>query len=82
MIRKSMLLLAAILLAASVMPNGADASPYRVIRWHGTNWCQVWDYGFSHPVGWYDVMSKRKGAFEAAARKQHRLWRKGRCPNG
>ncbi len=82
MVRKLFLIAAAAVVAAALLPAPADAAPYRVLRWHGTGVCQVWDYGFSYPWGWYDVLSRPKATFHRAVHKQHRLWHRGICPNG
>ena len=82
MMRKLILAASAAALAASLLPATADAAPYRVVRWHGVPFCQVWNYGISAPVGSYDVVSRPKATFYAAARKKHRLWHRGICPNG
>ena len=81
MYRKLMLAAAAGLLAASFAAAPADASPYRVIRWDVTGFCQVWDFGFG-PTPWpgnFQIVSKRKATLEAALWAQEKLWHKGVC---
>ena len=81
MYRKLSLAAAAGLLAASFAAAPADASPYRVIRWDVTGFCQVWDFGFG-PKPWpanYKVVSKRKATLAAALSTQEKLWHKGVC---
>jgi len=81
MLRKLLLAAAAGILAASFVAAPADASPYRVIRWDVTGFCQVWDFGFG-PGPWphdYKIVSKRKHSLGAALRAQDRLWHKGIC---
>jgi hypothetical protein len=80
--RRTFILYAAAGLVAS---GAAAASPaeasYRVIKWDGTNFCQIWDYGLPtrpFPAD-YRIMTKRLRSFEAALSAKERLWRHGHC---
>lgn len=74
-------ILAAALAAATMgfTAATADAAPYRVIRWAGTGYCQVWDYGVSRPFGVYKVMNRPKSTMSRALRTKCWLLRKYRC---
>jgi len=81
MYRKLLLAAAAGILAASFAAAPAAASPYRVIRWDFTGFCQVWDFGFGPTPfpGDYHIVSKRQYTFEAALWAERWLSRKGVC---
>jgi hypothetical protein len=81
MVRKLILAAAATAVVASLLPAPAGANPYRVVRWHGSNFCQVWNYGVSTPWGWYDIVSYPKATFNDALQTQQRFWHKGLCIN-
>lgn len=79
MLRKC--ILAAALAAATIgfAAATADAAPYRVVRWAGSGFCQVWDYGISTPFGLYKVVSRPKATIARALHTKHWLLRKHRC---
>lgn len=79
MFRKWMFAAALAAAAASAVPVTADAAPYRVVRWAGSGFCQVWDYGVSYPVGIYTVMSGPKASIHRAMHARHRLLHHGGC---
>jgi hypothetical protein len=61
----------------------AQATPYHLIRWDNTGYCQIWDLGITlQPVRWpsdYEVVSKRKPTIEASLATKDRLLKKGVC---
>jgi hypothetical protein len=81
MVHKLMFWIAAAIVAATLLPTSAGAAPYRVVRWHGMEFCQVWNYALGAPAGWYDVLSIPSATFHEARRTQHWLWHTGFCPN-
>jgi hypothetical protein len=69
---------AAIAVTALAVPAKAD---YRLIRWHDTGFCQVWDKSF--PVApWpanYSVVSHSMPTFTAALDVKDHMMHRGHC---
>jgi hypothetical protein len=64
----------------SFAASPAQAS-YRVIKWHVTNMCQIYDFGFGGPPipSNYRVLTGPLPSFGAALRAKDRLWHRGQC---
>jgi hypothetical protein len=80
--RRNLILCAAVgFVAAGFFATRPAQASYRVIKWSGTNICQIWDYGLpTRPFpSDYRVMTKPLPTLDAALRAKDRLWHKGRC---
>jgi hypothetical protein len=78
--RRLMLCAAAAFVAAGMLASPAQAS-YRVIKWQGTNVCQIWDYGMpTRPFPpTYRIMSKRLRTYGAALAAKQRNFHRWGC---
>jgi hypothetical protein len=69
---------ATVVLAAT---SPAQATPYHVIKYADTGFCQIWDNGIAI-TPWpthYTVMTHRQATFERAVAVKGRLLHKGYC---
>ena len=78
---KLILYAAAGIVAAGFLATTPAQASYRVIKWDGSHFCQVWDYGFPtrpFPAD-YHVMTKSLPSFDAALSAKARLRKHGHC---
>jgi hypothetical protein len=76
-----MLCAAAGLAAVGFLATSPAEASYKVIKWDGNNFCQVWDYGLPtrpFPAD-YRVMTKSLAGFDAALSAKERLRHRGHC---
>ena len=68
-------------LSALAMTGSAQAAPYHLIKWSGTDLCQVWDNGVpTQPMpAYFKAVSKKVPTFEAALAVKAGLMKKGVC---
>ncbi|CCE02432.1 hypothetical protein [Bradyrhizobium sp. STM 3809] len=72
---------AAIAAAALTAASPAGASPYHLIRWNDTGFCQVWDNGVPTrpwPANYQSISTSVPSLIEVLAMKEH-LLRHGHC---
>jgi len=80
--RRSLILCAGVgFVAAGFFATSPAQASYQVIKWRGTNICQIWDYGLpTRPFpSNYRVMTRPLPNFGAALSAKDRLWHQGRC---
>ena len=68
-------------LSALALTSTAQAAPFHIIKWSGTNICQVWDDGIPTKP-WpsdYKAVSKKVATFDAALAVKAKLMKKGVC---
>ncbi|MEZ5820723.1 MAG: hypothetical protein R3D82_07945 [Xanthobacteraceae bacterium] len=68
-------------LSALTLTSSAQAAPFHIIKWSGTNICQVWDNGIPTKP-WpsdYKAVSKKLPTFDAALKVKAGLMKKGVC---
>lgn len=68
-------------LAAVALSGPAQAAPFHVILWSGSNFCQIWDNGVpTKPMpANYKAVSKKVPTFDAALKVKAGLMKKGVC---
>ncbi|MBI5322233.1 hypothetical protein [Bradyrhizobium sp.] len=68
-------------LSAVAMTGPAQAAPFHIIKWSGSNFCQIWDNGVpTKPVpSNYKAVSKPVPTFDAALAVKAGLMKKGVC---
>jgi hypothetical protein len=81
--RRNMILCAAagVVAAAGLFATTPAQASFKVIKWEGNNFCQVWDYGFPtrpFPAD-YHVITKSLPSFDAALSAKERLRKHGHC---
>ncbi len=79
--RGNLILCAAGLVAAGFLATSPAQASYKVIKWDGNNFCQIWDYGLPtrpFPAD-YRVMTKSLASFDAALSVKERMLRRGHC---
>jgi hypothetical protein len=72
---------AAGLVASGILATSPAQAAYKVIKWDGNNFCQIWNYGLPtrpFPAD-YRVMTKSLASFDAALSAKERLRHRGRC---
>jgi hypothetical protein len=72
---------ASVALSAIAVTSAASAAPYHLIKWSGTDICQVWDNGIAtkpFPAN-YKAVSKPVPTFDAALAVKTGLMKKGVC---
>ena len=72
---------AGLALAALAISGSAKASPYHLIRWEGTGFCQVWDNGIATKP-WpsnYRVVTHGMSSFGTALRVKDHMLKHGHC---
>jgi hypothetical protein len=72
---------AGVALSAAALTGTANAAPYHLIKWSGTNFCQVWDNGIpTKPMpANFTPVSKPVPTFDAAMAVKTGLMKKGVC---
>ena len=72
---------AGVALSAFAATGTANAAPYHLIKWSGTEFCQVWDNGIpTKPMpANYKAVSKPVPTVEAALAAKSGLMKKGVC---
>ena len=72
---------AGVAMSALVVTSSAHAAPYHLIKWDGTNFCQVWDNGIpTKPMpANYKAVSKPVPTLDAALATKAGLMKKGVC---
>lgn len=68
-------------LSALVLTSQAQAAPFHLIKWSGTDICQIWDDGIPtkpFPAN-YKAVSKPVKTLEAAIAVKNGLMKKGVC---
>ena len=68
-------------LSALVLTSPAQAAPFHLIKWSGTEICQIWDNGIpGKPIpANYKAVSKPVKTFDAALAVKAGLLKKGVC---
>ena len=72
---------AAGIVAAGFLATSPAQASFKVIKWEGNNFCQIWDYGLPtrpFPAD-YHVMTKSLPSFDAALSAKARLRKHGHC---
>jgi hypothetical protein len=72
---------AGVALSVAAISSPASAAPYHLIKWSGTEICQVWDNGVpTQPIpANYTAVSKPVPTFDAALAVKAGLMKKGVC---
>ncbi|MBR0752187.1 hypothetical protein JQ604_08325 [Bradyrhizobium jicamae] len=72
---------AAVTITAFAATSPASATPYHLIRWHDTGFCQIWDQSIP-TTPWpanYVVVSEELPTFEAAFATKTGMLQNGSC---